>query len=198
MYSALNSHKNIASLDEALHLGDFNSLMRDFKIKSISLMSLKVVSQNVCLMAKYKKELEDYPQNPCCSCNMLFCLKQGSKITFSTELGNVWPDLKDFILKDDPNASKKTLFICTYCRSYLRSNKMPPRCVLNGLETSPIPKELSMLDELSKQLIQRAKAFQTIVRLGTYTNKVPSYNSLKTCKGNIFLTPTPGQDSRDS
>ena len=49
---------------------------------------------------------------------------------------------------------------------------MPPRCVLNGLQTSPIPRELSVLDELSKQLIQRAKAFQTVVRLGTYTNKV--------------------------
>ena len=64
---------------------------------------------------------------------------------------------------------------------------MPPRCVLNGLQTSPIPRELSVLDELSKQLIQRAKAFQTVVRLGTYTNKVPSYNSLKACKGNIPL-----------
>ena len=40
---------------------------------------------------------------------------------------------------------------------------MPPRCVLNGLQTSPIPRELSVLDELS---IQRAKAFQTVVRLG--------------------------------
>ena len=215
VYSALNSHKNIASLDEALHRGDFNSLMRDFEITFDDLFSNEVnlshelessfakcvlrrpdlekhlQIEHAEVMAKYKKELEDYPQNPCCSCNMLFCLKQGSKITFSTELGNVWPDLKDFILKDDPNASKKTLFICTYCRSYLRSNKMPPRCVLNGLQTSPIPRELSVLDELSKQLIQRAKAFQTIVRLGTYTNKVPSYNSLKACKGNMFFLPLP-------
>ena len=29
---------------------------------------------------------------------------------------------------------------------------MPPRCVLNDLQTSPIPRELSVLDELSKQL----------------------------------------------
>ena len=50
---------------------------------------------------------------------------------------------------------------------------------------------LSVLDELSKQLIQRAKAFQTIVRLGTYTNKVPSYNLLKACKGNMFFLPLP-------
>ena len=56
---------------------------------------------------------------------------------------------------------------------------MPSRCILNGLVTEPIPKELEMLDPLSKQLIQRGKAFQAVVRLGTYSSKVPSYNSLK-------------------
>ena len=34
---------------------------------------------------------------------------------------------------------------------------MPPRCVLNGLQTIPIPEELKRLDELSKQLIQRPR-----------------------------------------
>ena len=42
---------------------------------------LQIEHANV--MAKYKNFLEDYPQNPCCSCNMLFCLKQGSKITLT-------------------------------------------------------------------------------------------------------------------
>ena len=177
VYSALNSHKNIASLDEALHHGDFNSLMRDFEVTFDDLFSNEVNQshelegsfakcvlrrpdlekhlqiEHAKVMAKYKKELEDYPQNPCCSCNMLFCLKQGSKITFSTELGNMWPDLKHSSLRMTLMLQIR-LFICTYCRSYLRSNEMPPRCVLNGLQTSPIPKELSVLDELSKQFIQ--------------------------------------------
>ena len=84
----------------------------------------------------------------------------------------------------------KLLLMCDYCKSSLRQNKMPPRCVLNGLEVIPIPEELKKLDDLSKQLIQRAKAFQTVVRLGTYANKkVPSYNSLKACKGNMFFLP---------
>ena len=68
---------------------------------------------------------------------------------------------------------------------------MPPRCVLNGLHTVPIPTELTLLDSLSRQLIQRAKCYQTIVRLGTYTGKVPSYNSLKACKGTMFFLPLP-------
>ena len=45
---------------------------------------------------------------------------------------------------------------------------MPARCVLNGLQTVPIPPELAVLDQLSRQLIQRAKCYQTVVRLGTY------------------------------
>ena len=47
------------------------------------------------------------------------------------------------------------------------------------------------MDCLSRQFIQRAKAYQTVVRLGTYTNKVPVYNSLKACKGNMFFLPLP-------
>ena len=88
--------------------------MRDFEITFDDLFSNEVnqpheLEGSFKLMAKYKKELEDYPQNPCCSCNMLFCLKQGSKITFNTEqLGNVWPDLKDFILR-------MTLYIMLHC-----------------------------------------------------------------------------------
>ena len=55
----------------------------------------------------------------------------------------------------------------------------------------PIPPELADLDSLSRQLIQRAKCYQTIVRLGKYTAKVPIYNSLKACKGTMFFLPLP-------
>ena len=58
--------------------------------------------------------------------------------------------------------------MCYYCKNMIRNNKMPPRCVLNGLENVPIPPELAVLDPLSRQLIQRAKCYQTIVRLGIY------------------------------
>ena len=60
-----------------------------------------------------------------------------------------------------------------------------------GLHVVPIPQELARLDCLSTQLIQRAKCYQTVVRLGTYTGKVPIYNSLKACKGTMFFLPLP-------
>ena len=76
-----------------------------------------------------------------------------------------------------------------YVNIRLVKNFMPNRCILNGLTTEAVPKEISNLDALSVQLIQRAKAFQTVVRLGTRTVKVPTYNSLKACKGVMFFLP---------
>ena len=62
---------------------------------------------------------------------------------------------------------------------------------INGLQSEPLPDELKGLDAFSTQLIQLAKCFQTVVRLGTYTAKVPIYNSLKACKGTVFYLPLP-------
>ena len=62
----------------------------------------------------------------------------------------------------------------------------------------PIPPELADLDSLSRQLIQRAKCYQTVVRLGTYTAKVPIYNSLKACKGTMFFLPLPLNKTLDT
>ena len=81
--------------------------------------------------------------------------------------------------------------VCQFCRPKLNGNTMPNRCILNGLITEPVPKQLKELDPLSKRIIQRGKAFQAIIRLGTYMGKVPSYNSLKACKGTMFFLPLP-------
>ena len=72
----------------------------------------------------------------------------------------------------------------------IKQNKLPPRCVINGLQVVPMPPELGAFS-LSIQLIQRAKCYHTIVRLGTYTGKVPIHNSLKACQGTVFFLPLP-------
>ena len=54
------------------------------------------------------------------------------------------------------------MYMCNYCKSAIKNNKLPPRCVLNGLEPVPIPVELAKLDALSAQLIQLAKFYQII------------------------------------
>ena len=83
---------------------------------------------------------------------------------------------KIWVRSNTPNVSTQVLYMCYYCKRMIKGGKMPARCVLNGLQTVPIPPELAVLDQLSRQLIQRAKCYQTVVRLGTYTGKVPTYN----------------------
>ena len=124
----------------------------------------------------------------CCSCECLHQRKSVTQVKLSDNLSrDVWPRLKQYILDHNPTADQQTLYMC---KSGIKQNKLPPRCVLNGLETVPIPHELAKLDVLSSQLIQRAKCYQTVVRLGTYTAKVPVYNSLKACRGTLPLNKT--------
>ena len=140
-------------------------------------------------VALFDKEVKDYAVNQCVSCNILFRRSAVTKVSFYDNLGKVWPYLKAHILKGDPKAEEKTLFMCRVCKEALKENKMPSKCVLNGLQVSEVPAELAKLNCLSRQLIQRTKAYQTVVRLGTYNNKVPVYHCLKACKGNIFFLP---------
>ena len=53
------------------------------------------------------------------------------------------------------------------------------------------------LNALGRQLIQRAKPFQTIIRLATYTGKIPIYNATKGLKGTMFFLPLPLQNTVD-
>jgi len=48
---------------------------------------------------------------------------------------------------------------------------MPAYCVLNNLFVNDVPKVISSLNTFEKILIQRAKAFQTVVKMGTVNNK---------------------------
>ena len=145
------------------------------------------------LIEVIEKDFADDAEFPCCSCERLFQRKNVTEFKFSDSKfhSNVWKSLKCYILQVNPSAGGQTHYVCQFCRPKLNGNTMPNRCILNGLITEPVPKELKELDPLSKQIIQRGKAFQAIIRLGTYMGKVPSYNSLKACKGTMFFLPLP-------
>ena len=65
---------------------------------------------------------------------------------------------------------------CKHCWPFLDDHKIG---VLNGSYVEEIPKELSQLNVLGRQLVQLAKPFQTIIWLGKYTRKVPIYDATK-------------------
>ena len=145
------------------------------------------------LITSVEKKVNDYPEHACSSCERLFQRKDVTSLKKNDHKfsSGMWQRVKKCISERNPDICFDTLWVCQYCRLLLNKDKMPCRCFLNGLESEPLSAELANLDTLSKQLIQRAKAFQTIVRLGTYTAKVPKYNLLKACKGTMFFLPLP-------
>ena len=145
------------------------------------------------MIANLENKLSDDAAFACCSCERLHQRKQVTAFKFSDKKisSDLWRTLKSYMSEQESSAAGQTHYVCQYYRPILNKNNMPCRCVLNGLETEHVPSELQQLDPLGKQLIQRGKAFQAVYRLGTYTGNVPSYNSLKACKGTMFFLPLP-------
>jgi len=102
--------------------------------------------------------------------------------------------LKKFMVHNDPDVRDKTLYVCQYCNIRLDRNELPNRCILNGFLTEPIPEEISNLNIIEQQLIQKAEAFQSIICFGTHTGKVPIYNT----KRNIPMPFDKTQELLDS
>ena len=156
-------------------------------------LEARLIKDNMHLIAQYEKEVSDQNENVCCSCCRLLRRKNmtEAKGTDKIRPSQVWQELESFLTQYDPSCNSRSLLICNHCKPQNHSNKMPARCVLNNLQFEPLPDELKNLDSLSSQLILLAKCYQTVVRLGTYTAKVPMYNSLKASKGSMFFLPLP-------
>ena len=151
------------------------------------------------IIEEFYGKLKEDPEFTCCSCERLLLKKTLTHFNFTVEKfkSSVWIQLKNYLLARDSNVATKTWYVCTHCRPILNENKVPDQCVLNGLYTEPMPEELSNLNALENQFIQRAKCFQTVVRLGTYTGKVPIYNCVKAVKETMFFLPLPLQSTLD-
>lgn len=149
--------------------------------------------QYAAIIEQYTQKLSNDPEFPCCSCERLMFRSNVThfKLGVKKFKSDAWSKLNQHMLTTDPDVADKTLYVCSYCRPILNSNKIPNRCILNGLITEPIPDELAKLNALERQLIQKAKVFQTVVRLGTYTGKIPLYSALKAIKGTMFFLPLP-------
>eukprot|EP00731_Ephydatia_muelleri_P003461 Em0001g3461a len=214
LYKARKCHMTILAIDSALASGNIDELIpfmgmkdnlsdlfsedgvehavvnEDHLSSGLGCIERDLKVTHADLIAKLQSKFNDDAEFACCSCERLFQRKQVSCVNFSLDKyeTDTWQRLKAHVLQ---NGVTEQLYICQYCRPFLNKNTIPARCVLNGLVTELIPDELKSLNALSKQLIQRAKAFQTIVRLGTYSGKVPAYNALQACRGCMFFLPLP-------
>ena len=200
------SQGSIHSLKSNLKLQDLSELLGDeetlstAEVKSLSISEAHLEVEFAAIIEEFYKKLKQDPEFTCCSCERLLLKKTLTHFNITAEKFNssTWMQLKNYLLERDPDVAKKTLYICNYCRPILNEDKVPGRCVMNDLYTEPVLEELSSLNALEKQFIQRAKCFQTVVRLGTYVYQKSSY--LQLCKGcqrdNVFL-PLPLQNTLD-
>ena len=210
IYTAIMHHMYVYNIDLALRTGDYALLLQLTEIDSLETLLLDVMAvpdasttttTTTLRWSGLESQLQiDNAELIKCTIRRSTTLlslyvavvkhrKNVSKVKFTDKLGTkVCSRLKAYLLEQDPAAASKVFYMCNYCKPSLKKNTMPPRWVLNGLHVIPIPPELDRLDLLSSQLLQHAKCYQTVVRLGTYTGRVPSHNA---CKGNMFFLPLP-------
>ena len=222
LYSARRTDNRIRQIETDLSEGHIQSLVANISIEepsdllddersfpvertseksesSLSTSESKLEVEFADIIREFYDKLKQDAEFVCCCCERLLVRKVLTHFNFTMEKfsSSTWMQLKSYLLEKDPLAAKNTYYVCGYCRPLLNEDKMPGRCVLNGLYTEPVPQELSSLNSLESLFIQRAKCFQTVVRLGTYTGKVPIYNSLKAIKGTMFFLPLPLQNTLD-
>ena len=137
---------------------------------------------------------KDIPIHPCVSCEKLCYRRNITEIVkFRAPLDTkTWLKLMKFVdeRKIDYN------YVCHYCLSKFRENKIPSACILNNLDVKEPPKEILLLNDYEKVLIQRAKAFQVVLRMGTVSNKnLPFNRKISKVKGRTFHLPLPTEET---
>lgn len=140
------------------------------------------------LAAKFNTELDiGLNVQECFCCHRLMgarnmiLLKPGSELWDNENvkrLADLWGDKGEHL-------------ICTnYCWKDAKNNKVPAYSVLNNVGLDLVPIEIKQLNFFEKQLIQRAKCFQTIIKLRP-NRKLFSNHALPALKGNILINLVP-------
>ena len=159
VYSAITSHLGVLYIDKALSTGDLHFLKEITKVPDFAVLLtndldcsyeqhidaavadsvLKSVESRLLIahaqvISDLEKEIDGDPEHACCSCEHLHQRKSVTEVKLSDSLGSkVWPALKAFIVEQNPDANEQVLCMCNYCKALVKKDKLPPRCVLNGL-----------------------------------------------------------------
>lgn len=138
------------------------------------------------------KKSIDTPKYVCISCTKYCFNRDIITIKFDKIRTSTWNlFVSEVELKIDKN-----YFICKYYHRYFKDNKMPPICRCNNLEILPIPEEITILNDYERILIQRAKAFQTLQKMGIVMNKnLPHKYMVSKVKGRAFHLPLPLEET---
>lgn len=103
-----------------------------------------------------------------------------------------WTDL----MKHIEHRGTECASVCYYCLDKFRSGKLPPTCILNNLDVGKVPEVMFDLNDYEKILIQRAKAFQVVQKMGTVAKKnMPNRIMNKKMIGRTFHLPLPIEET---
>ena len=107
--------------------------------------------------------------------------------------GNAWEQLNNHLEHHSaPDDGLPSGYICHYCLGKFRSGTMSPRCMLNRLCFDAVPIEILQLNQHESVLIQRAKAFQVVMKMQTVAGKrLPPSHKVSKVHGSTFHLPLP-------
>ena len=90
-------------------------------------LEVKLLRENVNLIAEFQNEICDQNEHVCCSCRRLMRRGNLTKVFKESE---VWRQLEAFLTDYDPNFSSKQLLMCKTCKPTIKKNRIPNRCIL--------------------------------------------------------------------
>ena len=109
------------------------------------------------------------------------------KETIQTTDSNVGEDEENFT--NHPTKHLHGLTICKSCRMVLNKGEIPSNSVLNNMFTGETPEVLKVLNPIELMFVSRTKCFQTIVKPGPISSKLPHGDRLNALKGNLIHLP---------
>ena len=167
------------------------------------------------LFDKNRKEL---PCVRCYCCNKLVTTKHSSTLNLNTakkleydpkngkQPNSAFQRFNDFLIEkgivqsendsDDSNSFEEHptrllhgLTICTSCRASLNKGEIPANSMMNNLYIGETPEVLKVLNPIELMFVSKTKCFQTIVKPGPISNKLPRSERLSAVKGNMIHLP---------
>ena len=91
--------------------------------------------------------------------------------------------------KDHPTRLLHGLSICNSCRKSLNKGEIPANSMMNNLYVGETPEVLKVLNPIELMFVSKTKCFQTIIKPGPISSKLPRSERLSAVKGNMIHLP---------
>ena len=166
----------------------------------------------------FDKNRNELPSVRCYSCNKLVTPKQSSTLNLNTakkleydpensknpnrafqrfhdfllQKGIVQPEIdtdNSNSLENHPTRLLHGLTICRSCRESLNKGEIPANSMMNNLYIGETPEVLKVLNPIELMFVSKTKCFQTIIKPGPISNKLPRSERLSAVKGNMIHLP---------